>query len=179
MNKTKQIAITAMFIALYFVLSALLKIPIVGNITLDLGYISLTVGAFYLGAVPAMLIGSIGAFLESAMLSQRGVSLGWMLMNAIVGYFCGLVLHRYADVGRRKLLTAACIVVPLSMLLGVAVKTFIDCLLYDVALLAKIPSSLSAWITDSAVMLVIGLPLSMALRKRFRWSSLDPAGKAN
>ena len=57
MKNTKQIATIAVFTALYFVLSALLKIPVVGNITLDLGYIALAVGAVYLGAVPAMVIG--------------------------------------------------------------------------------------------------------------------------
>lgn len=168
MKNTKLISITAVFIALYFVLSTLIKIPVTGHITLDLGYIALTVGAVYLGAVPAMLIGSIGALLESALLTMRGVSPGWILMNAIVGYLTGSVLHKYADRGTKKLLISACIVVPLSMLLGVTVKTLIDCALYDIPILAKIPSSTAAWITDSIVMLVFGLPLSMALKKRIK-----------
>ena len=93
-NKTKQIAMIAIFSALYFVLSAVLKIPVGGHMTLDLGYISLMVATVCLGAVPAMLVGVIGAFLESALMSMRGVSPGWMLMNAIIGYFCGLILMR-------------------------------------------------------------------------------------
>lgn len=168
MKKTKRIAVIAIFIALYFVLSALLKIPVVGHITLDLGYIALTVGAVYLGAVPAALIGSIGAFLESALMSQRGVSPGWVLMNAIVGLACGYVLHKLADGERKKLWIGAAVVVPASMLVGVTVKTVIDCLLYDVALVAKLPSSFTAWLLDSAVMLGVGLPLSIALKKRLK-----------
>lgn len=168
MNTTKKIATIAVFTALYFVLSALLKIPVVGHITLDLGYIALAVGAVYLGAVPAMLIGSIGAFLESALMSQRGVSLGWILMNAIVGYSCGLVLHKAVDGERKKFWTKAILVVTLSMLVGVVVKTLIDCALYKIALVAKIPSSAAAWVLDSLVMLVIGMPLSLALKKRLK-----------
>lgn len=168
MKNTKQIATIAMFTALYFVLSALLKIPVVGNITLDLGYIALAVGAVYLGAVPAMLIGSIGAFLESMLMSQRGVSPGWMLMNAIVGYFCGLILHKAAEGERKQFWIKAVLTVVLSMLVGVAVKTLIDCALYGVALAAKLPSSATAWIMDSLVMLAVGLPLSLALKSRLK-----------
>ena len=168
MKKTKQIATIAVFTALYFVLSALLKIPVMGNITLDLGYIALAVGAVYLGAVPAMLIGSIGAFLESALMSQRGVSLGWILMNAIVGYFCGLVLQKAVDGDKKKFWIKSVIVVVLSMFVGVVVKTLIDCALYNIALVAKIPSSATAWIMDSLVMLVLGFPLSLALKKRLK-----------
>lgn len=166
MKNTKRIALIAIFIALYFVLSVLLKIPVVGHISLDLGYIALTVGAVYLGGVPAMLIGSIGALLESALMSQRGASLGWILMNGIVGLSCGCVMHKYADGSRKKFVISSCIVVILSMLVGVLVKTLVDCFMYDIALIAKIPSSTTAWLLDSAVMLIVGLPLSIALKKR-------------
>ena len=168
MNSTKRIALIGVFTALYFVLSAMLKIPIAGHITLDLGYIALTVSAVFLGGLPAMTVGILGAFLESAVLSQKGVSLGWCLMNAVVGYACGAVLYRTSELGRKKFLVSAALVIPLSMLIGVVAKTFVDCALYDVALIAKIPSSTAAWITDSAVMLVIGIPLSMALKNRLK-----------
>ena len=168
MKKTKQVAVIAVFIAMYFVLSALLKIPVGGHITLDLGYIALTVSAVFLGGVPASVTGAAGAFLESALMSQRGVSPGWVLMNAIVGFLCGTVLKKAAGEGGKKLIVSACIVVPLSMLLGVTVKTLVDCLLYDLPLLAKIPSGAAALIADSAVMLLFGLPLSMALKKRIK-----------
>lgn len=168
MKKTKQIAVTAIFTALYYVLSVMLKIPIAGHITLDLGYIALTVGAVYLGALPAMLIGSLGALLESATLSSRGVSPGWILMNAIVGLACGFVLHRTADGDRKRFWICAVLTVVLSMFAGVVVKTLVDCAMYDLAIAAKIPSSAAAWIADSAVMLALGLPLSIALKGRIK-----------
>ena len=166
MKNSKRIALIAMLIALYFVLSAMLKIPIAGHITLDLGYIALMVGAVQLGAVPAMLIGGIGALLESALMSQRGVSPGWILMNVIAGGLIGWVLHRIADGDGKKLARTALMIVPIAMLLGAAVKMFVDCAMYDLPLLLKIPTTAAAWISDSVVMLAAGLPLSMALRRR-------------
>ena len=168
MKKTRQITVTAVLTALYFILSALLKIPVVGNITLDLGYIVLAVSAVCLGAVPAAFVGSLGVLLESALMSRRGISLGWILMNAIVGYTCGLVLHKAADGDRKTFWLKAVISVTVSMLAGVVVKTFIDCALYGIALAVKIPSSVTAWILDSLVMLAVGMPLSLTLKKRIK-----------
>ena len=168
MKKTKQIALTGVLTAMYFVLSALLKIPAVGNIRLDLGYIALMVGAVYLGAVPGLLIGAIGALLESALMSQHGVSPGWILMNAIIGYLCGLVLSKAFREDRKKFLLSSFLIVPSSALLGVIFKTPIDCLITGVPLLAKIPRSASAWILDSLVMLAFGLPLCLAMKKALK-----------
>ena len=168
MKKTRQITVTAVLTALYFILSALLKIPVVGNITLDLGYIVLAVSAVCLGAVPAAFVGSLGVLLESALMSRRGISLGWILMNAIVGYTCGLVLHKAADGDRKTFWLKAVVSVTVSMLAGVVVKTFIDCALYGIALAVKIPSSVTAWILDSLVMLAAGMPLSLTLKKRIK-----------
>ena len=167
-RKIKQIALTAMLIAVYFVLSAMLKIPIAGHITLDLGYIALMVGAVQMGSVPAMIIGGVGAFLESSLMSQRGASPGWVAMNIIAGGLIGWVLYSRRDGERKKLVTAALIVVPAATLLGAAAKMFIDCAMYDLPLLVKLPTTAVAWISDSAVMLVAGLPLSMALRRRVK-----------
>lgn len=168
MKKTNRVAVTAVFIAMYFVLSALLKIPVGGHITLDMGYIALTVGAVYLGAVPAALIGGIGVLLESALMSQRGISPGWILMNIIVGLACGRVLHKTIEEGRKKFWISAAIVIPLSVLAGAAVKTLIDCAIYDLPLAAKIPTGLIAWAADSVVMLAVGIPLSLAMKKRVK-----------
>ena len=167
-RNVKKIALTAMLIALYFVLSAVLKIPIVGHIMLDLGYIALMVGAVQLGAVSAMAIGGIGAFLESALMSTRGVSPGWIVMNVIAGGLIGWILYKAADESKKKLIISAVIVVPVAMLLGAAAKMLIDCAMYDLPIALKIPTTAAAWIADSAVMLVVGLPLSMALRHRLK-----------
>ena len=167
-GKAKKIAIIAMMIALYFVLSVMLKIPVGGHITLDLGYIALMVGAVYFGAVPAMIIGGGGAFLESALMSQRGVSPGWITMNLIAGGLIGWVLHRIPTEERKKLIVSALIVVPSATLLGAAAKMLIDCAMYALPIALKIPTTAIAWAADSAVMLAIGLPLSITMQRRLK-----------
>ncbi|MDO5435025.1 MAG: ECF transporter S component [Clostridia bacterium] len=168
MKKTRKIAVIGMLTALYFVLSALLKIPVAGNIKLDLGYIALAVGAVYLGALPAAFIGAGGVLIESMLMSQRGIAFGWILMNAIVGFACGRVLVRTPYTPPAQFWLKAAAVIILSMLAGVSVKTVIDCILYGLMPAAKIPTALAAWILDSFVMLAIGIPISLALKKRIR-----------
>lgn len=138
MSKTKKMASTAILIAMYFILSALIKIPIAGHIALDLGYIALTVSAVYLGGICTMCVGGISVLLESALMTTKD---------------------------NKELILSALIIVPLSMLVGVATKTLIDCLLYNLPLAAKIPTGLAAWALDSIVMLALGLPLSITLKK--------------
>ena len=161
MKKTKRIAYTALLTALYFVLSALLRIPVTDHLVLDLGYIALTVGAFYLGGIP----GAVGALLDSMLMGQRGVSIGWITMNAIVGYCCGTVFAKIRNADKKEFWWKACLVIVLSMLLGVTAKTALDCVIYKLPLALKIPSGLVAWATDSLVMILFGLPLSLTLKK--------------
>ena len=168
MKKTKKTVMTGVLTALYFVLSALLKIPVAGNIKLDLGYIALAVGAVYLGALPATVIGAGGVLIESMLMSQRGIAFGWIVMNAIVGFACGRVLHREADAPAGRFWLKAAAVVVLSMLAGVTVKTVIDCVLYGLAPALKIPTALAAWALDSFVMLLPGMPIALALKKRLK-----------
>ena len=174
MKKTKMIAVTAVLAALYFVLSALLKIPVGDHITLELGYIVLMVGAVYLGAIPAAFIGGIGVLVESALMSQHGISPGWILMNVIVGLITGFVLHKTFQENRKKFVLSACITVPLAVLLGVFVKMIIDCLIYQYAptlkesILIKIGPTAAAWIADTLVMLAIGMPVSLALKSKLK-----------
>ena len=165
MKKTKLIAYTALLTALYFVLSALLRIPVTEHLVLDLGYIALTVGAFYLGGVPGAVIGALGALFESMLMGQRGISLGWIAMNTIVGFICGTVSAKIRDAGKKEFWWKACLTIVLSMLLGVAVKTALDCVIYKLPLAVKAISGLIAWATDSLVMILFGLPLSLSLKK--------------
>ena len=167
-KKVKRVAVIAMMVALYFVLSVMLKIPIAGHITLDLGYIALMVGAVYLGAVPGMIIGGMGAFLESTLMSQRGISPGWIVMNIIAGGLIGWILHKIPEEENKKLIISAVIVTPIAVLIGAAAKMFIDCALYSLPLALKIPTTAVAWISDTIVMLVAGLPLSIAIRRRLK-----------
>lgn len=157
-----RICVVGILAALYFVLSLTLKIPMsVGNISLDLGYIALMAGASLFGPVVGALTGAIGAGVESILLSPYGLSVGWVVMNAIIGIIVGC-LFAYTDAthlpwGKCMVICVGTIV--LAVGLGVMAKTFIECALYSIPLAVKLPKSLVAWGIDSLVML-IGLPIS-------------------
>ena len=166
-KSVKTMVLTAMLTALYFVLSISLKIPTVGNISLDLGYIALTIAAVYLGALPAAIVGGLGAAIESTLLSPYGLSIGWVVMNICIGIACGTFLfHRHFD--KPSKLYKAVFVILVSVFAGVLAKTVIECLLYSIPILVKIPKSASAFFIDSFVMIFAGLPLSVALEGRIK-----------
>ena len=166
MNKTtKTIALVGILTALYVVFALTLKIPMgVGNIALDLGYIVLTVSAFKLGMKSA-IVGGLGALIESVLFSAYGISYGWIVMNIIIGLICGYVFTRYTP-NKREYLFYSLIIVAV-VLIGVSAKTVIECQLYSIPYLVKIPKSLVAWIIDSIVM-IIGIFVSKRVVKEIK-----------
>lgn len=73
--KVKNITLTAAGIALYVVISMLIKIPMIGHISLDLGYIVLAFWCMMFGPVSAGLVGCSGAFIVSLIAS------GWIAIG--------------------------------------------------------------------------------------------------
>lgn len=90
--KIKYIAMVAMGISLYTVLSMTIKIPLIGHIALDLGYVVLGVFAYCMGAIPGAIIRACGAAIISTLTGWFAP--GWVLGNLLIGFFCGLL---YAD----------------------------------------------------------------------------------
>lgn len=164
-RSVKVMVLTAMLAALYFVLSLTLKIPLRGNISLDLGYCALTVAAVFLGAVPAAIVGGLGAAIESILLSPYGLSVGWVVMNVCIGLICGYVLHKEYRRGRTKLIPAV-ITILIAVFIGVFMKTVIECTLYSIPVLVKLPKSITAFLVDSIVMIFGGIPLSDIIKGR-------------
>ena len=72
--KTKKMATLAILTALYVVLSAMMKIPFIGNISLDLGYIAFVI-ALMLFDYKGIIVGVIGCTLESILFSAYGFSI--------------------------------------------------------------------------------------------------------
>ncbi len=166
MNKTKDIAIIGVMTALYVVFSLTLKIPMgVGAIALDLGYIVLTIACMRYGWL-GLFVGGIGAFLESLLFSAYGISYGWIAMNVVIGVLCGLFFTRFnkGKLNLKAYLICVAVIV-VSVFIGAAIKTVIECYLYSIPLLVKIPKSLVAWGIDSVVM-IIGLPIASKLNER-------------
>lgn len=152
MNKltTKKITGIAILTALYIVLSAMMKIPVIGAISLDLGYIALAVGCMVYGPWGAF-IGAVGCGIESILFSPYGFSISWFVANLIVGLGCGYVFKRYQEDWKRIL--AIIVFVGIAML---GAKTLIECKLYAIPFEIKIIKNLAAFAIDSITM-IIGL----------------------
>lgn len=168
-NLIKKVALVGILTALYVVMSLTLKIPIgIGNIQLDMGYVALTVACFTVGPWAAF-VGGVGAAIESILFSAYGISYGWIAMNIAIGLILGFIFKispslsvRYEDMGMNIFL------ITIAVIIGVAIKTIIECSLYSIPLAVKLPKSLTAFLIDTAVM-VIGLfvvkPVNRLLNK--------------
>jgi len=152
MNKptVRKISGIAILTSLYVVLSAMMKIPLIGAISLDLGYIALTVGCAMFGMWGAF-IGAVGCGIESILFSPYGFSIGWFVANLIIGLGCGFVFKHTEKTWKR--IVAIIFFVALGILVA---KTGIECFLYSIPFEVKIIKSMVAFAIDTITM-IIGL----------------------
>lgn len=161
MTKTKKIALLGILTALYVVMSLTLKINLIGNIALDLGYIPFAVACCYFGPVGAV-VGCIGCGLESILFSAYGFSISWFVGNLIIGLGCGFLFKATKNVWLR--IVSVIVFVALGILLA---KTVIECNLYGIPFEVKIVKNLVAFGIDTAVM-IIGVAFFEKIKKFLR-----------
>ena len=155
----KTICGSSVLTAVYVVLSAFLKINLIGNIQLDLGYLAFTVGLCLYGPT-GVLVGMFGCAIESLLFSAYGFSVSWFTANAIIGIACGFVFL----ISNKTIIRAVAIVV--SCAVGMlAAKTIIECWLYQIPLAVKLPKNAVAFGIDAALM-IAGLFLFQLLDRR-------------
>lgn len=159
--KTRQMAGIAILTALYCVLSAMMKIPFIGAISLDLGYIALTLGCALFGPWAAF-IGAVGCGLESILFSPYGFSISWFVANLIIGLGCGRIFQKTDNNWMR--IAAIIVFVAIGML---GAKTGIECYLYHIPFAVKIVKNLVAFGVDALVM-IIGLGISNRVVKYWK-----------
>jgi uncharacterized membrane protein len=157
---TKKITGIAVLTALYCVLSAMMKIPFIGAISLDLGYVALTLACAVFGPWGAF-VGAVGCGLESMMFSPYGFSISWFVANLIIGLGCGFVFMNTKTIWKRAI--AIILFVGIGML---GAKTGIECYLYHIPFAVKIIKNLVAFGVDSLVML-IGLGVVKPVEDRY------------
>ena len=159
--KTRQMTGIAILTALYCALSAMMKIPFIGAISLDLGYIALTLGCSLFGPWAAF-IGAVGCGLESILFSPYGFSISWFVANLIIGLGCGRIFQKTDNNWMR--IVAIIVFVAIGML---GAKTGIECYLYHIPFAVKIVKNLVAFGVDALVM-IIGLGISNRVVKYWK-----------
>lgn len=149
MAKTRYITITAMGIALYAVLSMTAKIPLIGHISLDLGYIVLAIYCYHMGVGSGSIVGGAGCVIIS-MLTTGWFPTGWMIGNIVIAIICGAMYRRD---GMNMSVVHNIVTSILAVAVGILVlKTVIECALYGIPLAVKIPKNAVAFVTDAIVM---------------------------
>lgn len=147
MSKAKNITLTAAGIALYVVISMFIKVPMIGHISLDLGYIVLAFYCMMFGPVSAAIVGSCGCFLVS-LIASGWIAIGWPLGNLLIGAVCAIFYKPDKPI-RNMVITV------LMVFIGVlGIKTIVECPLYSIPVLVKLPKNLVAAIADSITMVV-------------------------
>lgn len=123
-NKLKKICYLAMGIAMYVVFSMAVKIPLIGHIQTDLGY--MVYGAFLsCFGIPGVVVGVVGCFVESLIFSGW-VPIGWMIGQLFVGLICGTLYKIIQKNNYPTQLKYACYVI--STIIVVTIGVSVDCL---------------------------------------------------
>ena len=147
-EKIKTMTLVAILTALAIVLSTWVKVPLISDIKLDLSYIVLTVAVLRTGLLGGIFVGGVSAFLGSLLFSAYGLSPSWILANIVTA----IILWAFVKLAKGKTWVIAIGVVVAAAVGMLGVKTFVECTLYDIPLLVKIPKNAVAFAADAAVM---------------------------
>ena len=161
-NNTKKITFLAIGIALYTVLGMSVKVPLIGHIQTDLGYVAF--GAFlYLMGLPAVIVGVIGCILESLIVSGW-FPVGWSVGQLFIGIACGIAYKKYKSNAIQIAVTF------ISVFIGIGlIKTAIECAAFGIPWSVKFTKDMIAFVAD-VIPMYLGLILGHYLKPTYEKS---------
>lgn len=158
-NNVKRICYLAMGIALWVVFASVLKIPLIGHIQTDLGYIVFGVYCVLFGW-QAAIVGVCGCMLESLLFSAWFPE-GWMIGNLFIGISVGTILKKFKA---NKIM--AFIIVSISVFIGIGIiKTIIEWAIYQMPFSVKFTKDVIATVAD-IIPMYIGVLLGNMLKNK-------------
>ena len=159
-NTTKTIALFAVGIALFVVLSLCLQVPVFENYYLCLGYVVMAVYCYSFGTLAGTVVGFFGVILYCVVISGLRGMPGWALGNIVIGVALGLSCMLSAGMKNRALRYVLLVaVIVASVALGIlGVKSLTESLLYSQPFLLRVGKNTSAFVAD-VVVLVVSLPV--------------------
>ena len=167
--KTRKLALIAVGIALFVVLSLCLQVPVFENYYLCLGYVVMAVYCWSFGTLSGTAVGFFGVILYCVVISGLRGMPGWALGNVVIGLLLGLCYKLTAGMKNQVLrqLLHAVVIVAASALGILVVKSLTECLLYSQPFVVRAGKNFSAFVADAA-MLILSLPVCLALDKPAR-----------
>ena len=158
--KTKQLAIDAMLIAAYFVLSNYFAVNL-GSIRLTLDVLPVILGAALFGPLDGLIIGFAGNFLFQ-LAGPYGISATtalWCLPDALRGLLAGLLLRgRLEDMSKGRIIFILVMISIAATTLTTGVM-YVDCLVFGYSFITYSPFILWRYIAGAIVALLTALLL--------------------
>jgi len=168
-NTVKNIAINAMGIALFVVLSFCIRVPVFENYYLCLGYVAMTIYAYSVGIMSGTLVGTAGVVLYCLLIScLRGMP-GWAVGNLVLGIIMGIT---FKIVKRLKKPLLETIISSIFIIIGTAmgiliIKSVVETLLYYEPFLLRLAKNVYAFVAD-AFIIIISIPLCRFLDPKIK-----------
>ena len=165
--KTKKLALMAVGIALFVVLSLCLQVPVFENYYLCLGYVAMAVYCYSFGTLAGTVVGFFGVILYCVVISGLRGMPGWALGNIVIGAALGLCFKRTKPMKNRTLASAVEIaVIAASVALGIlVVKSETESLLYTQPFLVRVAKNSYAFAAD-VFTLIVSLPICRILDRQ-------------
>lgn len=149
---------------MFVALSAAMKIPLIGHINTELGYIAFGAALVMFGyyGIPVGVIGCVA----SSLIFSGFFPVGWIAAQIITGAIT-VMLIRILDRMNCKnpvKIFLACLASVFALAVGIVlVKTIIECLLFKIPLEVKATKNLIAFVADSVPM-IIGIMIGFKFR---------------
>lgn len=165
--KTKKLALMAVGIALFVVLSLCLQVPVFENYYLCLGYVVMAVYCYSFGTLAGTVVGFFGVILYCVVISGLRGMPGWALGNVVIGLALGLCFKATKKMNNQVLRTVIhVLVIAASVAAGILVlKSETESLLYSQPFFVRALKNSYAFVAD-VVVLLVSLPICSALDKQ-------------
>lgn len=156
----KRIAINAMGIALFVVLSLCLQVPVFQNYYLCLGYVVMTFYCYSIDIASGTIVGTLGVILYCLLISGLRGMPGWALGNLFLGITLGISFKYIKKIKRPavELIISVIIVTAFTAIAMLGVKSVIEYLLYSQPFMLRVTTNMTAFIADAFV-IVVSLPI--------------------
>ena len=163
-GSVRRIAVTAIGIALFVVLTLCLQVPVFENYYLCLGYIIMAVCLYSFGTVSGTLVGVIGVLLYCILTGGLRGMPGWAAGNLLIGIIVGLTFGKTKNLNQKWLAAVLnFLAILLSTALGILIlKSAVEWILYSQPLVVRLGKNVFAFAADIFV-LEISLPICMSL----------------
>ena len=168
-DKAKRLALLAVGVALFVVLSLCLQVPVFENYYLCLGYLVMAVYCWCFGPLAGTVTGVFGVILYCLVISGLRGMPGWALGNIPIGVGMALFFRAVRRMKKRWLgLLLGIPAVIAACAAGIlAVKSLTEHLLYQQPFAVRVGKNFSAFVADAAV-LILSLPLCERLEQPAR-----------